>query len=237
MKLDLTQLLGEKNAEKLKGVPLGLIFSGLVLAANLGFWGLMLPDIEAQTEALTSQQNQLNSQISGLDRKIADLKKSIAGLKDLTDAYNREAAKGSFEPENRLKANDILADLKTRHSGLDRFDAFSEYRLEIKPGAPYTFAADGKSQTWFASPVTVNIEMLHDRFFYEFAYDALGSLNGVSLLKTMNIERRGRDLQKDLEGKDKNAKLALPITAELEFLWVTQKVPEDSGTADKAKRR
>ncbi|TAN52093.1 MAG: hypothetical protein EPN26_08330 [Rhodospirillales bacterium] len=236
-KLDLKALLGEGKGNALKGIPVGLVVSGAVLLANLMFWGLGVPEIEAGAEALLAEQGQLNGQISTVDRKISELKKNIGSLGDLTEAYRAEQQKGTFEPENRLRANDILADVKTRHFPLSFFEPFSEYHLEIKPGAPYSFPADGKSQTWYASPVNINIEMLDDRSVYEFTADTLKALNGVSLFKSMSLERRPLlEFRKGIESKDKHPKVALPITAEIEFLWLTQEMPENAN-ASKGKRR
>ncbi len=157
MKLDLKQLLEDDKFNSLKGFPLALAVSGVFLFANLLFWLFAIPDIEAETEALQSEQNQLNGKIGALDKEIAQLKKDFSEIPQLTAQYKAELEKGTFGPEDRLKANTILAEVKTRHFKPLQFEPFGVYKLEMTPGATFGFSAEGKPQTWFASPVRISI--------------------------------------------------------------------------------
>ncbi|MBF0267606.1 MAG: hypothetical protein HQL44_03330 [Alphaproteobacteria bacterium] len=235
MRIDLQEMV---ESGGLRALPIGLILSAVVLALNLGFWGLGLPEIEAETERLQAEQGRLGGEVSALDGKIAALRKELSGMREMTDSYKSEMEKGTFEPENRLRANELLADIKARHVALSWLEPFSEYRLNIEPGGNYAVSAGGKSYNWFASPVHINIEMVHDRHFYQFAYDAMNSLSGVTLLKKMRLERKSRQaFVKDVENRKNDAKLTLPINAELEFMWVTADPPAKQGADDKKGRR
>jgi len=225
MKIDLKQLAEGGGA---KAISLPMLLSGVVLVANLVFYGLWLPDIEAGTALLQGEQGKLDGEIGGLDGKIAELQRNLSRLGELTASYKDALAKGSFEPENRLKTNELLADVKARHVTTPWLEASANYKLTIDPGNAFAFSADGQSHQWFASLVKLDIDMIHDQPYYEFVYDAMNSLPGYALLKRMKVERKGKaDFMKDMEKGRKEGKALLPVAGNLDFLWVTYPAGKD----------
>lgn len=225
MKIDLKQLAEGGGA---KAISLPMLLSGVVLVANLVFYSLWLPDIEAETALLQSEQSKLDGEKGGLDGRIAELQQNLSRLGELTASYKDALAKGSFEPENRLKANEQLADIKARHVTIPWLENSANYKLTIDPGNAFAFSADGQSHQWFASLVKLDIDMIQDQQYYEFTYDAMNSLPGFALLKRMKVERKGKaDFMKDMEKGRKEGKALLPVVGNLDFLWVTYPAPKD----------
>lgn len=234
MKIDLKQLAEGGGGKKLS---LPLLLSGVVLLANLAFYGLWLPGIEAETAVLQAEQSKLDSEIGGLEGNIAELQGNLGRLGELTASYKDALAKGAFEPENRLKANEQLADIKARHVTVPWLEATASYKLTIDPGNTFAFSADGQSHQWFASLVKLDIDMIQDQQYYEFAYDAMNSLNGYALLKRMKVERKAKaDFMKDLEKTRKEGKGQLPMAGYLDFLWVTYPASSVDGPPAKGRK-
>ncbi len=80
--------------------------------------------------------------------------------------------------------------------------------------------------------------MLHDRYVYPFVYDSLNSLNGVSVLQSLTIERRRKkDFLEAVKANAKDRKLSMPLRIEVQYLWLTSEISPAQADNAKAKRR
>jgi hypothetical protein len=183
MKIDLAELASSEGFQKaMKDVPLPLLASAAILAVNLIAYLFFIPDLEDGIAAAEAKISTLRSEASSLDGKMGELRGNLSRLPKVVSDYRWYLERGYFEPEDRLKANDILNGLKDERG-------LYEYSLEIPAQETMSIPTAGKTVTWPASKVTVKALSYYDRPAFGFIQMTTQSLPGRTLLWKLRLER------------------------------------------------
>jgi hypothetical protein len=229
MKIDLAELASSEGFHKaMKDVPLPLLISVVVLAVNLICYLFVIPDLEAAVAANEGKISALNGEATSLDGKMAEQRKNLSQLPSYLQDYHQLSKSGAFDPEDRLKANDILNGLK------DEQKIFG-YSLAIAPQETMTFSAKGKSASWPASLITLQGNANYDRPMFTYVDKSLQVLHGRTLLKGLKFERTFKNPLTETEyDKIKKGEAFSLFSFDADMLWVTY--PPETGANGGAKK-